>query len=68
MPDLPVVRAGRLDLHRRLHNAADEREMIMTWSWSELCYLLREAAQAVVTCPHTDRCAICYHLDREEAT
>jgi hypothetical protein len=68
-PAEPVVRADRQDLHQRLAAEVDRiaaelprNRDVVVWA------LLQDAAQAVLTCPHTDRCAICYHLDREETT
>jgi hypothetical protein len=69
VPDPPVVRADRQDLHQRLAAEVDRiaaelprNRDVYVWA------LLQEARDAVVTCPHTDRCAICFHLDREETT
>jgi hypothetical protein len=64
--DLPVLRAGRQDLHQRLaaevdRIAADLPRNRDVYVWA----LLQEARDAVLTCPHTG-CAYCFTVDREE--
>jgi hypothetical protein len=68
--DLPVLRAGRQDLHQRLDDALANTTKwgpLFWWEPNRLRTLLAEARDAVLTCP-VEGCALCFHLDREETT
>ncbi len=68
-----TLRAGRAHLADRLGAAAvegrnpDPHANAAFWSRAELCDLLVEARDAVLTCPRTPDCTTCFTLEREEA-